>query len=1451
MIWICDCCCCTNSVQAFEPDHKSDRTGPNNSKKIPQSTMSAALQTFAQCVALRVQKERCKEARRERNHSLNRLTWIMSQEDSQPSVQAPQEPPSYRTEDSDEEEDEEVVSFSHQLTKLISSWTLDELKILLQENACHADFVLFLKSVFESSKPKTNAGLERLLVAFEYAVQALADRPVIRRSDIASELLQQTKLVPARRLAYITEKTLDIALAEQHEDLQEVLEILCKLVNALASFPLGLLDPDQLCSANFSQLQSMDGKQFKLFVVRQLCDSKTITERTLVPLMSALKDLCYNVERDESKTSRLVFDRMERRACDWLQRLRQSDKLGKICLHFFALSRFFASKDRASGFVLDKFFDNNQEEPVALQVFGQVLTNFTLVCSQDAELGRAFLKELDSSSLSAPFTKTGLAFLLSLSRIKRFEEPSFDLFLRKTKHQDSTILVDLCNDIAICKHGSWDLLLPSLVKASTKLADSETVVLPQPHFDLTSDNSMGVRVLAHCFTTHPLCRIDLLNELFKRSLCGPLQQVLPFSRMFYLLMQNEDMNKSILADYTQVIKDLISLLPNCHPRIAHGLLKAIFAPTSARREMQEIRDHAMVVFRKTLFLREARPRFVALFGILALFKQEEDEDALNCLKRCLSQQSEVRAALYAGLLALPPVCSELVVLPSHFKQLLDESNDADIPPLHFHSCVDASSGRMVEPIAGLLQSAIHAGFDCNILIHRIANASIGLFSLDKTCSFDSAVTGGAANRSTAIMVIETCEVLINYLMERNLGAQSDIAKLWRLQRAIRRLVDMNTVTEQQPKVKRVKKSAAEEEDEEYGAPESKTPAKKRGRPSAMSTTSSSSTVNVNADAPLPEEGAWLSERTLLVLFSKAQTVTVENMVEVAVEKPNELQMLLTRTGFHSYLLQCIKLRLKQVSKLCQTAPNPFAKQQHDDVLQYSKDMAKSCAGAKDMDYVLFCNRLGPLLLKAASRYEKLQALSQSDGGGVEEAVVEEPATKKKKRKNTGGGATSASSANAMTSPQHEAAKLREHSVDCLRDLITCLSKTATTNTGGSNAVESFEQVVANTFSLQPALATKANVFHLAAEQMFGFVKKNFTQARLSSAFASFDMYCLIVNQAIVRAAADGPSDEESVVAHHVNLCRQLLSNYELKSGVHVKQVVKFYLELNTKHCKGDLSLICSELASHVMKKTDEEELKMVWHSPHATLQVLIAHVMHTMEDMESKLVAAVQSEDSQGSNNEKMKPLVHQLEQVSQLVAVFLQRSEEEDSSAFNLDSELLLKAVIKFYRVMAKLFKLLASRKEAVECAGDVVRLVQQVAKHLSPLVDERLKDMQSQEQESSVPTAGGGGGGMGKKPTKKAATTTVKKKTTSPSSKLVPEVVFCLEQYEVTLLKASKACGGSLEALIKYVRRTTARDFRVDLDKLKTALEEEEDEENTPQIVAVVSDAEEEEGSDIETED
>ena len=65
---------------------------------------------------------------------------------------------------------------------------------------------------------------------------------------------------------------------------------------------------------------------------------------------------------------------------------------------------------------------------------------------------------------------------------------------------------------------------------------------------------------------------------------------------------------------------------------------------------------------------------------------------------------------------------------------------------------------------------------------------------------------------------------------------------------------------------------------------------------------------------------------------------------------------------------------------------------------------------------------------------------------------------------------------------------------------------------------------------------------------------------------------------------------------------------------------------------------------------------------------------------------------------------------------------------------------------------------------------------------------------------------------------------------AKLIPEVIYAIEQYEAGLVQVNKKTKGNVN-LTMYVRRSTARDFRIDMEKLNKKMErrDEPEEENS----------------------
>ena len=58
---------------------------------------------------------------------------------------------------------------------------------------------------------------------------------------------------------------------------------------------------------------------------------------------------------------------------------------------------------------------------------------------------------------------------------------------------------------------------------------------------------------------------------------------------------------------------------------------------------------------------------------------------------------------------------------------------------------------------------------------------------------------------------------------------------------------------------------------------------------------------------------------------------------------------------------------------------------------------------------------------------------------------------------------------------------------------------------------------------------------------------------------------------------------------------------------------------------------------------------------------------------------------------------------------------------------------------------------------------------------------------------------------------------------AKLVPELIYTIEQYEATLIQVNKKTKGNVN-LTMFIKRSTARDFRIDGEKLSRKMERRE---------------------------
>eukprot|EP00062_Callorhinchus_milii_P022135 gi/632979592/ref/XP_007906555.1/ PREDICTED: Fanconi anemia group I protein [Callorhinchus milii] len=495
-------------------------------------------------------------------------------------------------------------------------------------------------------------------------------------------------------------------------------------------------------------------------------------------------------------------------------------------------------------------------------VEGTVILHIVFAIKLDHDLGRELIKCLkagqqgDSSRLLCSFN---MALILSVTRIHRFEDQVFDLLkatiIKSLKdsqfQQNSRFLQDLMptpssvsdmilETVANSVFG-WDHVTQALVQMGFILMDSfGPKAGPFGKAAETSTNGirspsqqacrLGAAILLQTFKVHEPIRSEILEQVLNRVVT---RSTLPINHYLDLLSDIVVSAPLILLDSSSKVIEAFDHLSYLPLSTVQGLLKAIRPLLKVSMSMK---DSLILVLRKAMFSSHLDSRKSAVAGFLLLLKNfkvlgslassqctqsvtasqvqvdvhtrynaSANEalclEILGSLRRCLSQQADVRLMLYQGLFDVLRRNSQLAntilhTLLSQMKQYYEPGEDL-LPPLKLEACITAQGDHihLQEPLAQLLScvqsclawcrqtlphtNAHHDDEDADdddadssfqneleeqldSITLRMVKSELEDFELDKSADFSSGTNVGVKNHLYAVLVLGVLEVLMEY-----------------------------------------------------------------------------------------------------------------------------------------------------------------------------------------------------------------------------------------------------------------------------------------------------------------------------------------------------------------------------------------------------------------------------------------------------------------------------------------------------------------------------------------------------------------------------------------------------------------------------------------------------------------------------------------------------------------
>uniref|UniRef100_G1N8Z2 FA complementation group I n=1 Tax=Meleagris gallopavo TaxID=9103 RepID=G1N8Z2_MELGA len=490
-------------------------------------------------------------------------------------------------------------------------------------------------------------------------------------------------------------------------------------------------------------------------------------------------------------------------------------------------------------------------------VEGTVILHIVSAISLDQDIGEELIKHLkteqqkDPGKALCPFS---VALLLSIAVKHRLQEQIFDFLktsiTRSCKDlqflQASKFLQDLCPQqydvtaviLEVVKNSAfgWDHVTQGLVDLGFSLMESYE---PKKSFGGKAAETnlglskmpaqqackLGASILLETFKVHEPIRSDILEQVLNRVLTKAASPVSHFIDLLSNIVVSAPLVLQNSSSRVTETFDNLSFLPI---DTVQGLLRAV---QPLLKVSMSVRDSLILVLQKAIFSRQLDARKAAVAGFLLLLRNfkilgsltssqcsqaigatqvQADVHAcynsaaneafcleiLGSLRRCLSQQADVRLMLYEGFYDVLRRNSQLTssimeTLLSQIKQYYLPQPDL-LPPLKLEGCIMAQGDQIFlqEPLAHLLcciqhclawyKSTVHlckggedeeeedVGFEQRFeemlesVTRRMIKSELEDFELDKSADFSPSSGVGVKNNIYAIQVMGICEVLIEY-----------------------------------------------------------------------------------------------------------------------------------------------------------------------------------------------------------------------------------------------------------------------------------------------------------------------------------------------------------------------------------------------------------------------------------------------------------------------------------------------------------------------------------------------------------------------------------------------------------------------------------------------------------------------------------------------------------------
>lgn len=773
--------------------------------------------------------------------------------------------------------DEKIIRFSEEnnsssLVQALSSLKNQKVIDLLKARAVEGrgNPVPYLQAVFKGSPINSKIGLERRTLVFKHAIEILNDQELSNKvaTDIVGFLMMELEAFPGKTLSELADMFIN-AIKRGSLSNSKSLELFPKVLSAVAAKDSIPMTGD--CGGE------MAGQEYKQHLLNTLCSSRWNPQCAIhlaaifrdVPMTSG--ELQFVMEKIIRSMKDLDFQELPPLVYQLLLLSTKGHKqvvLEGVTSFFNKLDETCHREDKDASSEVQTVSKDQLRH-----MEGTVILHITFAVKQDQELGKEFIKYLKAhqSTPSSILTPFNIALALSIAQIHRFEETIFEYMksavLRSFKDEERrkqskwvrenipaccSVQEQVLETVRNSLFG-WDHVTQGLVQLGFTLMDAfgpksfETTSLWNPT-PTQHSYKLGSLLLLDTFKAHELVRSEILHQILNRVIT---KATTPVNHFIELLASTVSAAPHVLLETLPRVKEALDYLSFLQPKSAEGFLKAI---QPLLKISLTLRDSLILVLRKAMFSRQVDARRIAVTGFLLILKhfkvlgggisssQPSSQlsqtfshssqiqvdvhvrgsgvgnealclEILGNLRRCLTQQADVRMQLYEGLfnvLCKNPQLQQpiLDMFNTQFLKYVEPDEEIN-PPIKLEPCLAASGDQvyLTEPLGHLLCFLLHSLAKCienhtqeeegeqdamehilneledlfQSLVLRMNKSEMEDFELDKSADFSLASSVGIKNNILALLVLGLYEVLLEYsFAEGELSCESaeEIAQLF-------------------------------------------------------------------------------------------------------------------------------------------------------------------------------------------------------------------------------------------------------------------------------------------------------------------------------------------------------------------------------------------------------------------------------------------------------------------------------------------------------------------------------------------------------------------------------------------------------------------------------------------------------------------------------------------------